>query len=179
MRTSRAGKFSNPRGFTLIELTVVILILGIGLGLTISYVQQNTFGNDFKNTLRRMQGIVNELRYQAMLSRKTQVLALELAGANSKTKYWIFPQEEEKTGERQKRDLFKNNMQLLAVQIQNKDPQTSGKAKIRFHPKGMAEPSKLLVSNGKEKSVIIIQSFSPKLLVRKSPAEEKSFNNNP
>lgn len=183
MLTSRAGKYSKTSGFTLVELTVVILILGIGLGMMTPYIDLDFFGNDFKTSLRRLQGIVNELRYEAMISKKAHTLTIEFSNKeqDSKSRYWISTNntkkesENKKQEERNKRDLFKNDARLVAVKIMNQSPKTSGQANIRFLPKGMVQPSKLIVNSKGEKYVITIQSFSPKILVDKGIGQEEAM----
>ena len=168
-RISRAGSSNSASpGFTLIELAVVVLILSIGLGLTLPMVKAGLMGNDFKAALRRLQGIVSEARYQAVMQRKPLTLTVSFPGrAEGRATYHVKPAGGEgETKSAGSRPLFRGNARLAALEKGNDPPRSSGEAGLRYLAQGLAEPAIFHLVADDKKYLVKQQAFSPRLLVQ-------------
>ncbi|NIS68431.1 MAG: prepilin-type N-terminal cleavage/methylation domain-containing protein, partial [Proteobacteria bacterium] len=82
--TNLVRKTSPDSGFTLLELTVVLLILGILLALSIPRLGYLT-GQNLSVTSRRISGTVRYLFHQSTLNRTIYRLNYDL----KKNEYWV------------------------------------------------------------------------------------------
>jgi hypothetical protein len=146
----------------------VVLILAIGLGLTVPMVSAGLMGNDFKAGLRRLQGILNEARYQAVIERKALALTVSFPErSGERAIYRLAPAQKKRAADQAGyRPLFRGDVRLAALQLGEQPPQSSGHARLRFLAQGLAEPATFhLVSDGNRYRVRL-QAFSPRLIVQ-------------
>ncbi len=162
-RTSATGTCSDAAGFTLIELSVVILILSIVLGASLNLFHSGMIGNDFKNNLRGLQALFSQLRYEAVLQNTPQELTIDLDHPGQAT-YWLSPEPEEG----KKKKLLKDAFKLAGLKKDNKPLQTTGLARIRFLPQGLAEPTLFYLRDKNKRHVVQLQAATARLRVRQN-----------
>ena len=133
----------NPKtkkGYTFIELTVVIFLIGLTLVMTVPRVSDEMLTDDLKSTVRRMVGNIRSLRNDAIREQKIFKLCFDI-GSN---RYWI-----ESAGMTDdERSLAYNDaislpggVQILDVWSGDMGKKVDGKAAIRFTKKGYIEQS--------------------------------------
>lgn len=155
-------------GFTLMEIMVVLLILSLTMGLSIASIQGGFGGSDFKTNLRRMQALFTDLRHQAMLDGKPQVLHLSLDGLDQ-AEYWREDKEKQKAESPDKKPLLTGDTTLMGIKIGSKPRQDSGQARITFSSRGLAQPARFYLQDKGRRTTLILQAFSPELKVEEEP----------
>ncbi|NOQ65798.1 MAG: prepilin-type N-terminal cleavage/methylation domain-containing protein [Desulfobacterales bacterium] len=133
-------KSSNyTKGYTLIELIVVIVLLGLMFGITVPRFRQNLLSDSLDATSLRLIGFAQDLREKAISGQVSYMLHLDIR----EKRIWAFAStatEEEQEAARERA------YELLAdVKIQDVWSWSSGKvfdeAIIRFSRKGYIEQS--------------------------------------
>src|SRR3990172_3896225 len=130
----------KSKGFTLIELTVVVFILSF-MGLyVLPRISDRIFHTELKFSLRRMSGNINEVFSLAATKRKTYYFVLDF----DKNCYWVVeePQKEEAISEEASTHLihveYSDKIKLLDVATA-KNKYDKGENIILFTPKGLLE----------------------------------------
>src|SRR4030043_1520898 len=78
-RISTAGKVTDrDRGYTLIELAVVVLLIGMMLYLAVPRVQDSLLDDDLKATTRRFIGAARELRSESVREQTDYILHIDI-----------------------------------------------------------------------------------------------------
>jgi prepilin-type N-terminal cleavage/methylation domain-containing protein len=157
---------SSP-GFTLMEIMVVLLILSLTMGLSIASIHGGFGGSDFKTNLRRMHALFTDLRHQAMLDGKPQILHLDMDGLDQ-AEYWIENKEKE-TAEVPKKPLLIGDTTLVGIKIGSLPRQNSGEVGITFSSRGLAQPTRFYLQDKGQQTTLILQAFSPDLKVEEEP----------
>jgi len=165
MRTCGAGRSSEPHGFTLLELAVVLLLLTVVLGLVLPEASSLLTDSDLRTSSRRVAGAVAEARNEAMLGGRIWELTIDLeSGA-----FWIAPVGDAEQGGKagpRKRTLA-GQVRFLDVQKGQDESQTAGQVSIRFHPKGLVEPAVIhLGGRGDRVQTLSIKPFSGRLSIQ-------------
>ena len=130
----------TKKGYTFIELTVVIFLIGLTLVLTVPRFRYEMFTDDLKATVRRMVGTIRSLRNDAIREQKIYVLCFDL-GSN---RYWIESADMTDEGralEYEKALQLPGGVQILDVWSGEMGKKVDGKAAIRFTKKGYIEQS--------------------------------------
>lgn len=130
----------TKKGYTFIELTVVIFLIGLTLVLTVPRFRYEMLTDDLKATVRRMVGTIRSLRNDAIREQKIYVLCFDL-GSN---RYWIESADMTDEGralEYEKALPLPGGVQILDVWSGEMGKKVDGKAAIRFTKKGYIEPS--------------------------------------
>lgn len=131
--------FRNSKGYTLIELIVVIILLGLMFGLTVPRFRQAILSDSLDATALRLIGLVQDLRERAISEQVSYVLHIDIRAR----KIWAFAstatEEEQETARERGFDLPGD------VTIQDIWSWSGGKlyddATIRFSRKGYIEQS--------------------------------------
>jgi prepilin-type N-terminal cleavage/methylation domain-containing protein len=129
----------NRQGYTLLELIVVIVLLGLIFGLTVPKFRQALLSDSLDATSLRMIGLVQNLREQAIRGQEPYTLHIDIRS----NKVWSFPSS---ASEEEQVKAGKRAYTLPPdVQIQDIWSSTGGKlydeAVIRFSKKGYVEQS--------------------------------------
>lgn len=154
-RVKLQGK-RNHKGFTLIELMVVIVVLGVMMTLIIP--QLGNIGDaNLKRSTRHLTGMIKFLRDEAQAKKKVYRLRFDIQGG----KYWAEEpvQTSKDTVEFKRLQLAMTNEGSLAGQISFKDVQVGSHPddpSILFTPDGWVEPAFIHLRNGEDKLFTLI-----------------------
>lgn len=167
MQTSTVGSLSevrvchpkldgNARGFTLIELTVVILIIGLTVLLTVPRFRYSLMTDDLKGTVRRMVGTIRSVKNEAVRERRAFMLHFDFE-TNS---VWVEPTkatEEELAAAHANAVELPKDVRVMDVWSRGKGKTAVGQTAIRITEKGYLEPSviHLGAEDGREFTLIL------------------------
>ncbi len=130
----------NEKGFTLIELTVVVLLIGIIAGLTFPRLRQAVTTDTLKSSTRKLVGIIRSLRREAVKDHDAHFLRFDL----DTNLFWIERQamtETEQTAAKEKAATLAGGVRILDVWLKGKGKKTTGIIAIRFNEKGYVQQS--------------------------------------
>lgn len=136
---STAGR-STERGYTLIELSVVVLLVGMMLFLAVPRVRDGLLNDDLKAAARQIAGAAKEARNEAVREQVDYLLHLDLANPG----FFIFSADTtaEKQAEIRKGAIrFPEGIRIADVRQPPEGQRTDGEAVIRFFRKGYVTPA--------------------------------------
>lgn len=167
---SRVGTWSNrsgegTRGFTLLELTIVIFILGV-TSLFV-FPRLSSFGSgDLKRTSRHFAGLIQRLAQEASMTRKTYRLYYSLeSGA-----YWVAVLKEsgefvETTDPMIGRRTLPRDISFEDVVTPQQGKVNRGEAFTQFYPVGVEKSWIHLKEGGGRRWTLIIHSLTGRVKV--------------
>lgn len=133
-------KSSHPaRGFTLIELVVVLVLLGLMFGITVPKFRQALLSDSLNSTSLKLVGLVQDLRERAISGQVSYVLHLDIRGK----KIWAFAS----TASEEEQEIARERAYELPVDVKIQDVWSWSSGKffnegiIRFSRKGYIEQS--------------------------------------
>lgn len=130
---------SNDRGYTLIELIVVIVLLGLMFGLAVPKFRQAVLSDSLNATSLRVIGLIEDLREKAVSDQVVYILHLDLR----EKKLWAFAG----TASEEEQETARARAYQLPADVDIEDiwSWSGGKlydeATIRFSKKGYIEQS--------------------------------------
>ncbi|NNG08138.1 MAG: prepilin-type N-terminal cleavage/methylation domain-containing protein [Desulfobacteraceae bacterium] len=130
----------ETRGFTLIELTVVVVLIGIMMTLTVPRFQTAIVTDDLKATARKMVGMIKGLRDEAIREQRVYFLHFDLES----NRFWIDSTgmtEEERARAAEKAAPLPEGIRVLDIWFSSKGKKMNGQTAIRFNKKGYVQPS--------------------------------------
>jgi general secretion pathway protein H len=150
----------NPgkKGFTLIELVVVVLLIGLTMVLSVPRLRYAMLTDDLRGTVRRMVGTVRTLRNEAIREQKVYALHFDLES----NRLWADSADmtdEERIEAHQKAFQLPKGVRVLDVWRSGKGKEVAGEAVIRFTKKGYMEQS--VIHLGAEDGRRFTLIFSP------------------
>jgi len=144
------------RGYTLVELTVVIFLIGLVLALTVPRVQHTLFSDDLKAATRRMIGTVRTLRENAVRDQKAYMLHFDM-GLNRFWVSWDAMTAEEHAEARQNASPLSGGIRVVDVYYKGSGKKDVGDATIRFTKQGYVQQAviHLGASDGRTYSLVL------------------------
>jgi prepilin-type N-terminal cleavage/methylation domain-containing protein len=130
----------TDRGYTLIELSVVVLLIGMMLLIAVPRVRDALLNDDLKATTRQLVGAARELRNESVREQLDYVLHLDL----NQPGFWTYSADTtaEKRAEIRKGAIrFPEGIRIAGVRHPEEVRKTEGEASIRFFRKGYMEPT--------------------------------------
>jgi prepilin-type N-terminal cleavage/methylation domain-containing protein len=147
-RTSRAGTSSKGApGYTLIEMTVVVILLALCAGLLIPRLSDGLFSDDLKVGLRRIRAITTQARQEAILKGMPQLLSLEL-GQTACLRIQSAEAAENGTLPTGGKLCLPSGIRVTGVRKGEEPMQESGTASFAFLPNGLCEPALVYLQPG-------------------------------
>ena len=155
----------NHKGFTLIELVVVVSLIVMMIGLTLPQIRNTLLSDALKRTALRMVGLVKNLRDEAVREQKTYGLRLDMV----RQQYWVgftAMTEEEQMLARKNAEKLPPNVQILDVWFKEGGKISEGEAVIPFFKKGYVQPSAIhLADDDGRRFTIVLSPFGGKVKV--------------
>lgn len=145
-------------GYTLIELTVVMFLIGVMLFLAAPQVRRTLLDDGPESVMRHLTGIARELRNESVREQVDYILHIDLIGGM----IWTYAADmtPEKRAERQK-GAFKlpADVKIADVSRIGQEKQTDGEATITFFRKGYVQPAAVHLARGDRFYTIVFQPF--------------------
>jgi len=155
---STAGKW-NSRGFTLIELCVVILLMGTMLFIAAPRIHDSIFEDSLHSAMKYIMGKSRELRADAVRDNVDYVMHFDI----DKNLLWY----ETSDMSAEKRDEMKRksfrlpeSVKILEVSIIGGSRRSEGDATVRFFRRGYTQPAMLYLSQNERIFTLVLNPFS-------------------
>jgi len=158
----------NSKGYTFIELTVVILLVGLMLALTIPRFRDAILMDTLKSTSRKLAGIVKNLRGRAFREHKNFILHFDLES----NRFWIDSTdmtEKERGLAHEKASSLPKDVHILGIKLGPEGKNADKDTTIRFDKKGYVQQSIISLGSedGRELS-IVLSPFLPRVKILKN-----------
>ncbi len=148
----------TDRGYTLIELSVVVLLIGMMLLVAVPRVRDAVLSDDLKAAARRLVGAARELKNESIREQVDYILHLDLAHPG----FWVYSADTtpEKLAEiRKKASPFADGLKITDFIRPGEEKQTEGDAEIRFHRQGYVDPAVIHLKKNDREFTVVFQPF--------------------
>ena len=174
MRISKAGVYRDERGFTMVELGMVLLVLGIVMAIVLPRFGGTLERQQLRSTINVIHGTVRYLQAYAALTKRVYRLTFDLDRQVMSVCYF---QGETCTPEasRELRDyVLPASVRILDVVSPQGAKTRAGEATTHFHPTGLAEPSIIhLGTDSNQKATLVIEPLAGRVKVFDDYVEQK------
>lgn len=146
------------RGYTLIELSVVVLLVGILLLIAVPRVRDTLINDDLKVATRRLVGAARELRNESVRERTDSILHIDL----NRSALWSYTADttaERRAELRKKAVLLPEGIRVVEVRQANAAKKTEGEAVIRFFRGGYMTPTVIRLAKGDRTFSLVFHPF--------------------
>ena len=155
----------NSKGYTFIELSIVILLIGLMCAIAIPRFRYAILTDNLKKTTRQMVGIIKNLRTEAIREQKVYILHFDLK-TNSYRIESPAMTVEERTDLRERVIFLPADVRILDVQFNGKGKKMFGEVEIRFNKKGYVQQSVIhLGADDGRKFTLVLSPFLGRIKV--------------
>ena len=145
MRTWRVG-VCNERGFTLVELAMVLLVLGILSAVTMPRVGGMLDRQNLRHSINVVRGTLRFAQARAALTKRIYRLTFDLEAQTLSTCYVTEDGCQVERGRVARPYAFPQSARVLDVVSPSGEKTQAGRAVTHLHPSGFAEPSMIHIS---------------------------------
>ena len=150
--------FAESSGFTLLELLVVIVLMGVILAFAVPSTRDVLTGDNLKKASRQLIGMEKKLRVEAVRDQMDYVLCLDLPNSS----YWVVASDmtPEKQDEIKKRPLhLPSGVVILDIVGENNKKQSTGEVRIKFGKKNICSPAVIHLAYEEDRMTMVINPF--------------------
>ena len=150
---------NSIRGYTLLELTVVIFLVSLMLGVSIPRVRSSLLTDSLRSTTRKIAGLLKGIRDEAVREHKTLIIHFDIEW----NRVWVTSAdmgEAEKMLAREKAFTLPSDVRIMDVWRRGKGKTVDGVATIQFSIKGYVEQSAIhLEAEDSRKFTLVLSPF--------------------
>lgn len=152
---------NNPcsnKGFTLIELSVVVFLIGLMLLVAVPKVRDTMLSDGLKTAVNHLAGTARELRSDAVRNQVDYILRLDL----DNNLVWTHSADmtPEARDEMKKRAFkLRKEVKILGVYLFGKEKVTDGEALIRFSRKDYMHPAVVHLAQKDQRFTLVFEPF--------------------
>ena len=153
-----SGYFAGSSGFTLMELLVVIVLMGVILAFAVPSTRDVLTGDNLKKASRQLMGMEKKLRVEAVRDQMDYILSLDLPNAA----YWVVTSDmtPEKQDEIKKRPQhLPSGVVILDIVGENNKKQSADEVRIKFGKKNICSPAVIHLAYEENRMTIVINPF--------------------
>ena len=150
--------FAGSSGFTLVELLLVIVIMGVILALAVPSTRDVLTGDNLKKASRQLIGMEKKLRVEAVRDQMDYILCLDLPNAA----YWVVASDmtPEKQDEIKKRPQhLPSGVVILDIVGEDNKKQSVDEVRIKFGKKNICSPSVIHLAYEENRMTMVINPF--------------------
>lgn len=153
----------NTRGFTLIELVMVIFLIGLLYSLTIPRIRDTVLTDSLKGTVRKMIAIIDGLRNDAVHEQKNYSLRFNLES----NQYWIESEDMsdiDREAARENASLLPEDVHIVDIWFKGSGKMMMGETSILVNRDGYIQPSVIhLRSEDGRNFSLVLRTFLTKV----------------
>jgi len=148
----------NNRGYTLIELSVVVLLIGIMLLVAVPRVRDTLLNDDLKAVTRRLISSARELRYESVREQTDYILHIDLTNPA----FWSYPAD---TTAEKRMELRKGayrvpeGIRIVDVRQADQGKKTDGEVLVHFFRRGYVEPTIVHLAKDDRSFTLVFNPF--------------------
>ena len=148
----------GSRGYTLIELSIVVFLIGLMLLIAVPKVRESFFTDKLSSAARRLVGATRELRSLAVRDQVDQILQINL----DQQSFWIYSVDmtpEKKEEIKKQASRLPGDVKFTDIYIAGKEKKTTGEVAIRFFSRGYVEPAVIHLAEGERFMTLVLHPF--------------------
>ncbi len=157
VRLCRCDAGGSP-GYTLIELSIVVFLIGLMLLIAVPKVRESFFTDKLSSAARRLVGATRELRSLAVRDQVDQILQINL----DQKSFWIYSVDmtpEKKEEIKKQASRLPGDVKFADIYIAGKEKKTTGEVSIRFFSRGYVEPAVIHLAEGERFMTLVLHPF--------------------
>ena len=155
----RLSAFSaESSGFTLVELLLVIVLMGVILALAVPTTRDVLTGDNLKKASRQLIGIEKKLRVEAIRDQMDYILCFDIPNVA----YWVIASDmtPEKQDEIKKRPQhLPSGVVILDIVGEDNKKQLADEVRIKFGKKNICSPSVIHLAYEEDRMTMVINPF--------------------
>ena len=149
---------NSHKGFTLIELMVVVFLVTLMLTLAVPRVRESMFSDRLKATVNHLTNTARELRNDAIRNQVDYALHLDIN--NNLVSTYSADMTSEARDEIKKRAFqFPEGVKIVDIYRSKEEKISGGEATIKFFKRGYVQPSVIHLARGDECFTLIFHPF--------------------
>ncbi|MDD2671997.1 MAG: prepilin-type N-terminal cleavage/methylation domain-containing protein [Syntrophales bacterium] len=148
----------SEKGFTFIELMVVLALVGVLLAVTVPKVRENLTEDRLGSAARKIASLSRELRSEAARENEDSFLRIDLdRGCFWKFRSSLSP--EKSTDVKKYAFCLPADVLIVDAHPYGQDKKKEGETAVRFSRKGYAQPAVIHLAHGDRQVTVVIQPF--------------------
>jgi len=158
MRNISSTRSTGENGYTLIEISVVIVLIGVILLLAIPKVQDTLTGDRMRSAVRNLSGTARDLKASAVREQVDHYLHLDL----DQRRVWNTRDDmtaENRTLRRSQARLLPSGVRIADVALADEGKKNQGEVIIRFFSQGYVQPAAIHLTDDERTMTLIFQPF--------------------
>lgn len=161
---SRIKRLSGNRGYTLVELVVVIFLMGVMLFLAVPSMRNVFLGDPLQTAARKLAGITRDLRVDAVREQVDYILLFDL----NRNGYWTYAADmtpEKKDEMRKQAILFSEGIKITDIYHVGGVKKNEGEVVTIFYKNGVVQPTVIHLSREEKALTLILEPFLHKVRI--------------
>ena len=158
MRNISSARSTGEKGYTLIEISVVIVLIGVILLLAIPRVQDTLTGDRMRSAVRNLSGMARDLKASAVREQVDHFLHLDL----DQRRVWNTRDDmtaENRTLRRNQARSLPPGVRIADVALVDEGKKNQGEVIIRFFSQGYVQPAAIHLTDDERTMTLIFQPF--------------------